>query len=137
MQSLKGFKQFVEEAEKSQEPQDKEDYFNVLGDELGIKWKNIVKAYAHEPQISTHFELGDTLYKMSPWKTKSMNPQAISFKIMPQDNERTYTKDGKLIKSKYKNTKLYTMKRPDALSVMTKGWTPALQGGAAGSPPIM
>lgn len=152
--NLSGFKRFVEDMNPSIEkkmggagaPTDpgKMDYLGGLGDEMGMEWNDIVSSLEGEPWISTHFALGETLYKRSAWKimpgTLTKNGAAIT--LVPQAGDRSYkgTEDGTTLnKASSPDKKQYWLDRQGLIDFLTKGWTPAIQaaqgGGAAGAPP--
>jgi hypothetical protein len=151
--TLYGFKKFIEDmdptpeksrdssmGDNSDKSSDKEDYFAVLGDEMGIEWKDIVKALK-EPQVSAHFGIGkdpDVMYKLSAWEIVpgSMTPQGgASIRLKPQKRDRSYLHGNRLNKSSYKDTKEYHLGREELEKFITTGWTPALQGQSG--PPAM
>lgn len=129
----------------------KMDYFGGLGDEMGMEWQDIVTALEGEPWVSTHFGLGETLYKRSAWKivpgTLTKNGAAI--RLVPQAGDRSYkgTKDGTMLNKGKPDSRQYWLDRQGLIDFLTKGWTPAVQAaqgggaagaaGGAGAPPMM
>jgi len=129
MSNLSGFKQFVIKEEEGPEPENKIDYFSALGDEEGIEWSDLVKAYESDPQISAHFGLGQNIYKLSPWEIVkgSLTPNGADIRLKPQRGNRSYLKGNRLNKSNYEDNRRYHLNRKELLNFLTKGWTPIVQ----------
>lgn len=154
---LTGFRRFVLEdmdpsvekkMDNSQPSTDmgKMDYLGGLGDEMGMEWGDIVNALEGEPWVSTHFSLGENLYKRSAWKivpgTLTKNGAAIALK--PQAGDRVYkgSKDGTMLnKSNQPDKRQFWLDRQGLIDFLTKGWSPAIQaaqgGGMPGAAPPM
>lgn len=120
--NLSGFKKFVEDMDQSVEKKmdgdsgtpkhdTKMDYFGGLGDEMGMTWDDIVKAYTNSdgddsaiyrggkrvneppkgvpPQANAAFGLGspkhEIMYKTNPWKIVpgSLTPNGADIMLIP------------------------------------------------------
>lgn len=139
--TLSGFRKFVEEMDPSPDKSrdsangdekggssKKQDYFSVLGDEFGMDWKTISKIMQDEPWVSTHFDLGNLLHKLSAWEIVpgTMSPQGADIRLKkPQRGDRTYLKGNRLNKSDYEDDKRYHLNRKELQDFLTQGWTPA------------
>ena len=144
------FKQFLEEmdptpekmrqgtddGEPHEDSDAKEDYLDALGDEGGIKWSDIVSVFEGEPWISTHFDLGEKIYKRSAWKIVpgTLSKHGADIMLVPQKGDRSYLKDNNKNKSKHPDKHRYHLDRKELMKFLTKGWEPAVQSAAGGSP---
>ena len=156
--NLTGFKRFVFEdmdpsiekkSDSASAPsdQDKMDFLGGLGEEMGMEWKDIVLALEGEPWVATHFGLGETLYKRSPWKIKkgTLTKNGAAIIVIPQAKSRSYLSAGgtTMLNKGMPDLKQYWLDRQGLIDFLTKGWTPAIQaaqgGGAGGAetPPMM
>jgi len=146
---LAGFKHFFEEmdldpqkkiekgeGEDQTDPQS-QDYFSALGDEFGIEWKDVAKMISVQPWVSSHFSVGkpdkEILYKLSAWEVVpgTLTPDGADIRLKPQKNDRSYLKGNKLNKG-MPDTQRYRLNRKDLIQFLTTGWSPAVQGAAAG-----
>lgn len=138
------FKQFLEEMDPSPEKQretdqpnkesEKEDYFNALEDEGGLDWSDIIATFEAEPWVSTHFDLGEKLYKRSAWKIVpgTLSKHGADIMLMPQKHDKSYLK-GNISNKGEPDKKRYHLNRKELMDFLTKGWSPAVQAAAGGA----
>jgi hypothetical protein len=110
------------------------DYFDGLGDEMGMEWDDIAQALESEPWISTQFNLGDGIgYKRSAWQIVkgSLNQNGADIVLKPQKGDRSYLSGNRLNKGET-DTKRYHLNRQQLIDFLTKGWTPAIQSASGG-----
>ena len=136
------FRKFFEEMDPSPEKSrdggksdDKEDYFDALADEQGLSWRDIVTVFEGEPWVSTHFGLGEKMYKASAWKIVpgTLSKHGADIMLIPRKGNRRYLKGNMLDKSRHPDKNRYHLDRGQLTDFLTKGWTPAVQN-AAGAP---
>jgi hypothetical protein len=145
--SLFSFKQFLMEEmdptpEKNRDGASdqpaKRDYFKAVGEEFGLEWPDLVKAFENERWISSGFSLGDKdkeiMYKQSPWQIVkgSLTPNGADIQLKPHRRSVAFLSNGSVMKGKYQDTKRYHLNRKQLIDFLTKGWEPAVQ--SAGGP---
>jgi len=144
-QSTFTFRQFLEEMDPSPEKNregskedkssDKEDYFDALSDEQGLSWHDIINVFEGEPWVSTHFGLGEKIYKASAWKIVpgTLSKHGADIMLVPRKGDRSYLAGNMLNKSKKPDKTRYHLDRDQLTDFLTKGWTPAVQNAAGGA----
>lgn len=122
------------------------DFFNALGDEMGMEWQDIVKAFSSMPNANAHFFLGkpnaEKAYKTGSWKIVpgTLTPNGADIVMIPQRKQRAYLDggDGKkmLDKGKTPDTRRYHLNRQQLQDFLFGDWAKAAgAGGAAGGAP--
>lgn len=148
--SFAGFRQFLEEMDPTPEKEragaegedspneDKSDYFQSIGQELGIPWDELVHIFEKEPWISTHFGLGakdhEIMYKLSPWEIVkgTLTPHGADIRLKKSRNAASYLPGNRLNKSHHFDNRRYHLDREELAKFLTTGWTPAVQAAAGG-----
>lgn len=109
------------------------DYFAVLGDELGIDWKNLSKALQSQPWTNAHFPLGkpskEILYKLASWEIVpgTMTPNGADIRLRETPNMRSYLQGRYLNKSNEIDKNRYHLSREELMKFLTTGWVPPQQ----------
>lgn len=134
------FRKFIiaEEMDPQPGPSKKADYFDGLGDEMGMTWGEIVKTLEGSPQVAAHFALGtpgqEVLYKRSAWKIVpgTLTHNGADIVLVPQERDRSYLGGNRLNKSA-PDRRRYHLNREQLAKFLTTGWN---GGGAVPLPGV-